>query len=453
MTTSPDTIILAQSEPVESVIETLSSTFSNLESETLTDYWALVKDVWTYGIGGTSLGDILIALGILLVFLIFRQFFSRFILRRVAKIVASSSNKLDDTLATALSEPVRFIPAVIGIFFATEYLDLSGTPQVMATSLNRSLIVFVVFWTLYRMVDPLSFLLGKIERVFTSAMVDWLIKAIKLLVALIGIATILEIWGIQVAPIIAGLGLFGVAVALGAQDLFKNLIAGILILVEKRFAIGEWIQVDGVVEGTVESIGFRSTFVRRFDKAPVFVPNAQLSDVAVTNFSRMTYRRIYWVIGVEYRTTTDQLRQIRDGIEDYITSNPDFVAADKATLFVRLDRFNDSSIDFMVYCFTKTTIWGEYLKVKEDLAYAVKAIVEDAGSGFAFPSRSLYLETVPGSSPELFSPPEQSAGSSATEEQSTSREEDLSTESSLDAGSDRKKQPKPRKGDDGGDGT
>lgn len=453
MTTSPDTIILAQSEPVESVIETLSSTFSNLESETLTDYWALVKDVWTYGIGGTSLGDILIALGILLVFLIFRQFFSRFILRRVAKIVASSSNKLDDTLATALSEPVRFIPAVIGIFFATEYLDLSGTPQVMATSLNRSLIVFVVFWTLYRMVDPLSFLLGKIERVFTSAMVDWLIKAIKLLVALIGIATILEIWGIQVAPIIAGLGLFGVAVALGAQDLFKNLIAGILILVEKRFAIGEWIQVDGVVEGTVESIGFRSTFVRRFDKAPVFVPNAQLSDVAVTNFSRMTYRRIYWVIGVEYRTTTDQLRQIRDGIEDYITSNPDFVAADKATLFVRLDRFNDSSIDFMVYCFTKTTVWGEYLKVKEDLAYAVKAIVEDAGSGFAFPSRSLYLETVPGSSPELFSPPEQSAGSSATEEQSTSREEDLSTESSLDGGSDRKKQPKPRKGDDGGDGT
>jgi MscS family membrane protein len=453
VTTSPDTIILAQSEPVESVIETLSSTFSNLESETLTDYWALVKDVWTYGIGGTSLGDILIALGILLVFLIFRQFFSRFILRRVAKIVASSSNKLDDTLATALSEPVRFIPAVIGIFFATEYLDLSGTPQVMATSLNRSFIVFVVFWTLYRMVDPLSFLLGKIERVFTSAMVDWLIKAIKLLVALIGIATILEIWGIQVAPIIAGLGLFGVAVALGAQDLFKNLIAGILILVEKRFAIGEWIQVDGVVEGTVESIGFRSTFVRRFDKAPVFVPNAQLSDVAVTNFSRMTYRRIYWVIGVEYRTTTDQLRQIRDGIEDYITSNPDFVAADKTTLFVRLDRFNDSSIDFMVYCFTKTTVWGEYLKVKEDLAYAVKAIVEDAGSGFAFPSRSLYLETVPGSSPELFSPPEQSAGSGATEEQSTSREEDLSTDSSLDGGSDRKKQPKPRKGDDGGDGT
>jgi|TARA_R110000772_G_scaffold73208_1_gene159352 MscS family membrane protein len=457
-----DTIILAQSDPVTSALEVVSDNIDSLNKETLVAYWDMVKDVWNYGIGGTSLGDILIALGILIIFLIFRQFFSRFILRRVEKIAQRSDNKLDDSLATALSEPVRFVPAVIGVFFATEYLNLSGTPEALATSLNRSLIVFIIFWTLFRMVDPLSFVLGKVERVFTSAMVEWLIKAIKVLVALIGAATVLEIWGIQVGPIIAGLGLFGVAVALGAQDLFKNLIAGILILVEKRFSIGEWIQVDGVVEGTVESIGFRSTFIRRFDKAPVFVPNAQLSDVAVTNFSRMTHRRIYWVIGVEYRTTTDQLREIRDAIEDYIVKSPDFVPADQATLFVRLDKFNDSSIDFMVYCFTKTTVWGEYLKVKEDLAYAVKAIVEDAETGFAFPSRSLYLETIPGSMPELFSPPgkaNQSStdaddqGGSSSEAESASREEDLSTESSLDGGSDRKRQPKPKQGDDGGDGT
>jgi len=457
-----DTIILAQSDPVTSALEVVSDNIDSLNKETLVAYWDMVKDVWNYGIGGTSLGDILIALGILIIFLIFRQFFSRFILRRVEKIAQRSDNKLDDSLATALSEPVRFVPAVIGVFFATEYLNLSGTPEALATSLNRSLIVFIIFWTLFRMVDPLSFVLGKVERVFTSAMVEWLIKAIKVLVALIGAATVLEIWGIQVGPIIAGLGLFGVAVALGAQDLFKNLIAGILILVEKRFSIGEWIQVDGVVEGTVESIGFRSTFIRRFDKAPVFVPNAQLSDVAVTNFSRMTHRRIYWVIGVEYRTTTDQLREIRDAIEDYIVKSPDFVPADQATLFVRLDKFNDSSIDFMVYCFTKTTVWGEYLKVKEDLAYAVKAIVEDAETGFAFPSRYLYLETITGSMPELFSPPgkaNQSStdaddqGGSSSEAESASREEDLSTESSLDGGSDRKRQPKPKQGDDGGDGT
>jgi MscS family membrane protein len=462
--TAQDPILLAQSDTVDSVLESVANNVDSLNKETLVAYWDLVRDVWNYGIGGTSLGNILIALGILVVFLIFRQFFSRFILRRVKAIAQRSTNKIDDTLATALSEPVRFVPVALGVFFATEYLDLSGTPEAFATSLNRSLIVIIIFWTLYRMVDPLSFLLGRVERIFTSAMVDWLIKAIKVLVALIGAATVLEIWGIQVGPIIAGLGLFGVAVALGAQDLFKNLIAGILILVEKRFAIGEWIHVDGVVEGTVESIGFRSTFVRRFDKAPVFVPNAQLSDVAITNFSRMTHRRIYWIIGVEYRTTTDQLRAVRDAIEDYIVKSPDIVPAKEATQFVRLDKFNDSSIDFMLYCFTKTTVWGEYLKIKEDLAYAVKAIVEDAGTGFAFPSRSLYLETMPGSSAEIFSPPDDKSGGkeeassksetkAKSDAESKSREEDLSTDSSIDGGSDRKKQPAPKQGDDGGNGT
>ncbi|MDW3204193.1 MAG: mechanosensitive ion channel [Alphaproteobacteria bacterium] len=373
--------------------------------DSLADFWALVREVWSYGVGGIDLGEILVALTIFFVFLIFRQIFSRFVLHRVEVLAERSSNRLDNTITTALAGPIRMIPAVMGVFFATEYLSLSGTAQDIATSLNRSLIVLVLFWGFYRMVDPLSFLLNRVERVFTSAMVEWLIKAIKLIIALIGVATVLEIWGIQVAPIIAGLGLFGVAVALGAQDLFKNLIAGILILTEKRFSIGEWIRVDGVVEGTVESIGFRSTFVRRFDKAPVFVPNAQLSDSAVTNFSRMTHRRIYWMIGVEYRTTVAQLKEIRDGIEAYILSQPEFVPPERATMFVRVDSFNASSIDIMLYCFTHTTVWGEWLAIKEKLAYAIKDIVEEAGTGFAFPSQSLYIESVPGEAPEAFNPP------------------------------------------------
>lgn len=373
--------------------------------DSLADFWALVQEVWSYGVGGIDLGDLLIALGILFVFLVFRQIFSRFVLHRVEILAERTDNRLDNSVTTALAGPIRLIPAVMGVFFATEYLALTGTAQEIATSLNRSLIVLVLFWGFYRMVDPLSFLLNRVERVFTTAMVEWLIKAIKLVIALIGVATVLEIWGIQVAPIIAGLGLFGVAVALGAQDLFKNLIAGILILTEKRFSIGEWIRVDGVVEGTVESIGFRSTFIRRFDKAPVFVPNAHLSDGAVTNFSRMTHRRIYWMIGVEYRTTVAQLKEIRDGIEAYILSQPEFVPPDRATTFVRVDSFNASSIDIMLYCFTHTTVWGEWLAIKEKLAYAIKDIVEEAGTGFAFPSQSLYIETVPGEAPEAFSPP------------------------------------------------
>lgn len=381
----------------------------------LRKFWALVEDVWNYGVGGVNLGDIIVACGILLIFLMLRQVFSRMVLRRVEKISQNSSNKLDDTFVEMLSGPIRMIPAVIGVFFATEYLDLTGTAQDIAEAINRSLVVIVLFWGFFRLVDPLSFLLNRVEAIFTSAMVDWLLKTIKVLIVLVGAATVLEIWGIQVAPIIAGLGLFGVAVALGAQDLFKNLIAGLMILVEKRFSKGDWINVDGVVEGTVESIGFRSTFVRRFDLAPVFVPNAFLSDAAVTNFSRMTHRRIYWMIGVEYRTTVDQLRQIRDGIEAYILNNDAFLQPDKGTMFVRINQFSDSSIDIMLYCFTKTTKWGDWLGIKEELAFAIKDIVEGAGTGFAFPSQSIYVESMPdapsGDTPEVFSPPVDAAQS------------------------------------------
>jgi MscS family membrane protein len=194
-------------------------------------------------------------------------------------------------------------------------------------------------------------------------------------------------------------------VALGAQDLFKNLIAGILILVEKRFHLGDWVLVDGVVEGEVETIGFRSTVIRRFDKAPVYVPNSKLSDDAVTNFAQMTHRRISWMIGLEYRTTTEQLHRVCEEIEAYIKADDDIAGPPDAPTFVKVDRFNDSSIDILVYCFTYTIRRGEWLEIKERLAYRVKDIVEGAGTGFAFPSQSLYVETIPSDRPETFLPP------------------------------------------------
>jgi MscS family membrane protein len=247
------------------------------------------------------------------------------------------------------------------------------------------------------------------ERIFTAVMMEWMVKALKALIAFIGIAAVLELWGIQVGPILAGLGLLGVAVALGAQDLFKNLIAGILILAEHRFNLGDWIRVENVVEGTVEHIGFRSTMIRRFDKAPVHVPNTVLSDNPVTNFTAMSHRRIYWHIGVEYRTTLEQLKTIRDQIEAYIHEQPEFASREMVSTFVRIDKFSDSSIDIMLYCFTNTTVWGEWLEIKERLAYKVKEIVEGAGTSFAFPSQSIYVQALPGEAPELFVPPASSS--------------------------------------------
>ncbi|WP_299392331.1 mechanosensitive ion channel family protein [Pelagibius sp.] len=372
----------------------------------LQEFWALVLDVWNQGFLGIEIGRLLIALGIFLLFLIFRRLFTTIILARFKRFVEKTEGRFDDELIAALEQPVRFIPVVMGAFFAIEYLGPEGTFELIAENFLRSLVVLTIFWGFFNAIGPLSFLFKRLERIFTRPMIEWLVKATKIGIVFIGVATVLEIWGIEVGPIIAGLGLFGVAVALGAQDLFKNLIAGILVLAEKRFHPGDWIRVDGVVEGTVETIGFRSTRVRRFDKAPVFVPNAKLSDNAVTNFSAMTHRRIYWKIGVEYRTTVEQLRQIRDGIESYVIGNEAFAQPPEVSTFVRIDSFNDSSIDIMLYCFTKTTNWGEWLEIKEQLAYHIKEVVEGAGSGFAFPSQSLYVESLPDDRPEPFVPPQ-----------------------------------------------
>ena len=135
---------------------------------------------------------------------------------------------------------------------------------------------------------------------------EWIISALKVILFILGFSAVLEIWGIKVAPIIAGLGLFGVAVALGAQDLFKNLISGVLVLVEK-FKKGDVIVIDGIIEGVVEKIGFRSTAIRRFDKSLCFIPNNQFAENAVTNISKISNRRINWLIGLEYKVQLNNL--------------------------------------------------------------------------------------------------------------------------------------------------
>ena len=128
-----------------------------------------------------------------------------------------------------------------------QYLALEDVAATFLLNVSIRLVIFNLFWFFYQMVAPLSVVLGKLEGVFNEEMQAWVVKAIKTLFVLVGGATILEALGIEVGPILAGWGLFGVVVALGAQDLFKNRIAGVLILAEQHFKRGDWTQVDGVV--------------------------------------------------------------------------------------------------------------------------------------------------------------------------------------------------------------
>ena len=173
---------------------------------------------------------------------------------------------------------------------------------------------------------------------------------------------------------------------------------------ERRFTIGDVILVSGEVEGVVEQIGFRSTLVRKFDSTPVMVPNFKFAEQSVTNYSKRHHRRIRWLIGLEYRTSIGQLKKIRDDLTKLIESDKDYAKNENTSFFVRIDSFSDSSIDLLIQAFTVTNDWGKYLKIKEKLAVNIIEIVENNKTSFAFPSQSIYVESLPHETTEIFNP-------------------------------------------------
>ena len=358
--------------------------------EIFNNFKILFLSVWNKGILGVDIFQILIGIGIFLIFLIFRGIISRIIIKRLDIIAKKTSNKLDDTFVQAMEGPARFVPIVLGFFIASYYMSFSEDTRAVVDTINRTLITIFIFWIMHQIVEPISYILSGLGKVLTRELIGWIIKSLKILIFILGLAAVLELWGIKIGPIIAGLGLFGVAVALGAQDLFKNLISGILVLVEKRFKIGDWILVEDIIEGIVEKIGFRSTVVRKFDKSIAIIPNFQFAENAVINISQTSNWLVSWVINLQYETTVDQLKSIRDEIEEYIKANEDYKP--ELGYAVRVDKFADSSIDMYIRCFTKTDDWDEWLAVKERLAISIKQIVEKNKASFAFPSQSIYVE-------------------------------------------------------------
>ena len=360
--------------------------------EVLENFKDLFLDVWKKGISGVNISEIVIALLIFLFFLFLRGIFSKFVIKRIENYVSKTTNNFDNSLVFSMEGPAKFFPVVLGFFISTSYLTIENQAAEFLETINRSLITILIFWTFHQIIGPLSVVIKSVGDLISRDLVNWIIKAIKVLILILGVAAVLELWGIKIGPIIAGLGLFGVAVALGAQDLFKNLISGILVLVERRFQVGDWIFVEDVIEGTVESIGFRSTVVRRFDKSLATIPNFQFAEKAVINNSQITNRRISWVIGLEYRTTSKQLTDIKKEIEEFIKNSDHFTTSKDTILSVKIDQFAASSIDIKLICFTKTKYYLEWMKVKDILAFEIKNIVEKHKASFAFPSTSIYVE-------------------------------------------------------------
>ena len=358
--------------------------------ELFNNFKSLFLSVWERGFFGVDILEILIGLGIFFIFLIFRGIISKVVIKRLKNIAKRTTNKLDDSFVAAMEGPARFLPIVIGFFIASYYMSFSEDSRAIVDTINRTLITILIFWVMHQVIEPISYILSGLNKILTKELIGWITKSLKILIFILGLAAVLELWGIKIGPIIAGLGLFGIAVALGAQDLFKNLISGILVLVEKRFKIGDWILVENIIEGIVEKIGFRSTIIRKFDKSIAIIPNFQFAENAVINISQTTNWKISWVINLQYNTTVEQLKTIRNEIEDYIKKNEDY--KQELGYAIRVDKFANSSIDMYIRCFTKTDDWHEWLVVKERLVISIKQIVEKNKASFAFPSQSIYVE-------------------------------------------------------------
>lgn len=308
------------------------------------------------------------------------------------KIAGKTDSVHDDAIVGALKKPLTLIPIGIALFAILQEINLDETYQSYGELLIKSYFYLAVFWSLADAITPVRDFVGEKYDFLTPTLRNWIFRTLKFIAYLVGVVSVLELWGVDAASIIAGLGLFSVALALGAQNFFKNLIGGLLIIGEKRFKQGDWVNIEGVAEGEVEKIDFRSTLIRRFDKAPIFVPNSVLSDSEIINFSEMPFRRIRFNVGLIYQTTPETILNIRKDIEDYVAKNDDLVNADEATTTIRVTQFNDSSIDLLIYCFTKSTRWHDYTKAKEDLILEIIKIVKNNGSDFAYPTQTIHLE-------------------------------------------------------------
>ena len=247
----------------------------------MTKFWETVAEVWHTGVLGISLGEVVTALLVLFAFLVLRRVFFRIILSSIRAITKKTKTDLDDLLLATVEKPLGLAFVVVGLYMAGQFIPLGEAASEIFDKFIRSLIALTLFWAMFRAIDPFSSLMDRgISMVTSSSMRDtmkgFFVKLTKFIVVCLGIATIFQEWGFNVAAVLGGLGLVGMAVAFGARDFIANLFAGLTIFLDRIFEKGNWIRTPEV-EGTVEDIGFRATKIRRFDKALVTIPNSKLA--------------------------------------------------------------------------------------------------------------------------------------------------------------------------------
>lgn len=324
------------------------------------------------------------------------------VLQAISSIAKALDFSIGEDVKSTLAPTTKMIVVTLGILIAHEIIQMPEPFYSIVDKVLVSVCVVAVFSANYSLCIYIPNIFSANKKASAQDRVGLVIRVAQFAVVFLGIAAVMKVWGIDIGPALTGMGVAGAAVALAAQDYLKNLMGGFNNAAERRFDVGEMICVDGLVEGVVERVDLRSTVIRRLDTAPVHVPNSELANAAIINLDRRIYRRIYWKISLTYSSSVESLREICQHVEQYIHDSDYFVTADKARQIVRIDSFNDSSIDMLVYCFTRSRLYSDYLDAKDDLALAIKTIVMESGGDFAFPTRSVFIEASDAAGPTQF---------------------------------------------------
>ncbi len=306
----------------------------------------------------------------------------------------------DDQIAEALVPPIRLLILVGGVEIAALALALPDPFAYWLRAVLNTLVAYGIFWALYRLVAPVIAIAWALSRrtvrdaalskALEQKLSRVLVQIARALIMVLGFAVVLESWGYDVAGLVAGLGIGGLAVALAAQDTLANLFGYFVILADEPFRVGEYI-VFGDVSGTVEHIGFRSTRLRAVDQSLIAVPNSTLMNATIINWSRLAKRRLKMTLGLEYASSPQQILAVVQAIREMLRAHEQ-VQAD--SVIVQFVEFNESSLDVLIVCYMTVTAWADFQAAKQDINLRIMRILDTHGVGVAFPTRTVFLEHV-----------------------------------------------------------
>ena len=328
------------------------------------------------------------------------NFIQKRVLARIARSLERTRNLWDDALVDALSRPLDLLIWTVGLSFAAEIARQDSKAVIFeAVGPVRDIgVITAIAWFLVRFIkrgeENIIAARTAEDSSFDRTTLDAIAKLLRLSVMITAALVGLQTLGFSVSGVLAFGGVGGLAVGFAAKDLLANFFGGLMIYLDRPFAVGEWIRSpDREIEGTVEQIGWRLTKIRTFDARPLFIPNAAFTSIAVENPSRMTNRRIYETIGIRYDDAGLMAVIVAD-VKQMLKEHPDIDT--RRTLIVNFNAFAPSSMDFFVYTFTKTTNWIRFHEIKQDVLLKIIEIIESHGAECAFPTSTVHLASPPG---------------------------------------------------------